>query len=57
MTARPAAAALYLLPMQPLISTYLSAGNDQLDLAASGAHELVELGADTGEEAKTVVLG
>lgn len=36
---------------------YLSAGNDHLDLAAGGAHELAELGDDTGEESEAVVLG
>lgn len=35
---------------------YLSAGDDHLNLAASGAHELAELAADTGEEAEAVVL-
>lgn len=36
---------------------YLGAGNDHLDLAAGGAHELAELGDDAGEETETVVLG
>lgn len=36
---------------------YLSAGNDHLDLTAGGAHELAELGDDTGEETEAVVLG
>jgi len=36
---------------------YLSAGNHHLDLTTGGAHELIELVADTGKETKAVVLG
>ena len=36
---------------------YLGAGDHHLNLAAGGAHELVELVADAGQEAQAVVLG
>lgn len=36
---------------------YLSTGNDQLDLALSGADELAKLGDDTREQTEAVVLG
>ncbi len=39
------------------VKPYLGAGDHHLDLAAGGAHELVELAADAGEEAEAVVLG
>lgn len=38
-------------------STYGSAGDDQLDLAVVGAHELGELDAHTVEDTEPVVLG
>jgi hypothetical protein len=38
------------------VKSYLGAGDDHLNLATGGAHELAELAADTGEKAEAVVL-